>query len=295
MHDHTAAVTIQSAYRRHMVKKMISEWSHAAANMQRLFRGHMGRVKAARFRHIVNKRLRMEYFNHQASIVQKLFRGYYSRKYVHSFYARKDFIASVMEEGVVVKKELHHTYVTQCNARHMIVSKKLTTEIEKFMASNHIHVSTSSQKGIFYSPYASILGKQNTFEVWIKATQKKRICQAHVMNKHGTLEKTKHESIYRNHYVTTMGPYVTPFEKRREEEKKAKLSQLASVDFITAIGREKSYPFKGMTIRIETEWGKHYKSRKDSQRKYEDMYLKVSNKPFFVVVPSRREFSCGGL
>jgi hypothetical protein len=39
------------------------------------------------------------YFNAQATVIQRYFRGYYSRKYVHSLAARRQFIAKALQRS----------------------------------------------------------------------------------------------------------------------------------------------------------------------------------------------------
>ena len=43
------------------------------------------------------------YFDSQATCIQRHFRGYWSRKYVHSFYTRKAYLASIAAKNAEVK------------------------------------------------------------------------------------------------------------------------------------------------------------------------------------------------
>ena len=78
--------------------------SFAANEIQRAFRGHLGRNKAS-------SSLKNKYDNRQLSLfhylciqIQKSFRGYYSRKYKQSMRKRKRYCQRISEEGEKVRK-----------------------------------------------------------------------------------------------------------------------------------------------------------------------------------------------
>ena len=94
--------------------------SYAANEIQRAFRGHLGRKKAS-------NSLKNKYDNRQLSLfhylciqIQKSFRGYYSRKYKQSMRKRKGYCQRIFEEGEKVRKMMEQYSEEQIQVVKMI-------------------------------------------------------------------------------------------------------------------------------------------------------------------------------
>jgi hypothetical protein len=90
-----------------LVGFMLRRWNRAATDVQRLYRGHLGRVRFKIKQVEVGKEIRLAFFNAKATLIQRVYRGFYSRKYVHSFYDRKHFISRSLGVGDMIKKDVH--------------------------------------------------------------------------------------------------------------------------------------------------------------------------------------------
>lgn len=80
--------------------------SLAATEIQRVFRGHLGRERVKYFfyeREQIRQFARFQYFALQ---LQKCFRGYYSRKYRRNHARRKQYIKDVIDVGEKVRSML---------------------------------------------------------------------------------------------------------------------------------------------------------------------------------------------
>jgi hypothetical protein len=125
----------------------------ASIQVQRVFRGYLGRNKSARALAATKRAARMGFFHYQASQVQKLFRGYYSRRYYHDFFARKQYIQDVVVKSEKLKVELaaHRRALLERDARAREESAR--EEFSKVTENLHHLLSTKCQPGIYNSPY----------------------------------------------------------------------------------------------------------------------------------------------
>ena len=71
-----------------------------------MIRGYLARQKFT-----IKKKQRfttknLKYFDYQARIIQRYFRGYYSRMYIHDFFARSNYIKFIDDKNLETRKEL---------------------------------------------------------------------------------------------------------------------------------------------------------------------------------------------
>mmetsp|Transcript_8275 Transcript_8275/g.1090 ORF Transcript_8275/g.1090 Transcript_8275/m.1090 type:complete len:85 (-) Transcript_8275:185-439(-) len=67
--------------------------------IKKVFKGYHIRKK---FWGLINQQLshnRFMFYSYAAISIQRMYRGYYSRKYVHDFYARKKYIRYIEEKN----------------------------------------------------------------------------------------------------------------------------------------------------------------------------------------------------
>ncbi|KAG0555425.1 hypothetical protein M758_12G170100 [Ceratodon purpureus] len=156
--EYNATIKIQVATRRFLVKQLIKKWRKSAKEIQRFYRGHLGREYFHECRRKRDYELRMAYFNYHALYVQRCFRGYWSRKYICDYYARKAFIAACVLAGKRMRTLCTMNYKLEVSEEQKEAKRKLDEEINKFFSENHHRCSTEVVKGAFYSPYVAIFG-----------------------------------------------------------------------------------------------------------------------------------------
>eukprot|EP01063_Lacrimia_lanifica_P014380 TRINITY_DN20996_c0_g1_i1.p1 TRINITY_DN20996_c0_g1~~TRINITY_DN20996_c0_g1_i1.p1 ORF type:complete len:257 (+),score=116.32 TRINITY_DN20996_c0_g1_i1:127-897(+) len=89
----------------------------AVLTMQRVFRGHLARLKVERMKIEAAKRDKQSLLDHFATAVQRIFRGFYVRKWVADHYKRKAYLAQVVEKSNEVRQMGQQHYEEQL-ARH---------------------------------------------------------------------------------------------------------------------------------------------------------------------------------
>ncbi|GMH42225.1 hypothetical protein BSKO_10144 [Bryopsis sp. KO-2023] len=108
-----------------------------------------------------------------ATRIQRRWRGFFSRKYLHDFYARKAFLASIREKNDAVRKQIQTEYEEALVEQERQVEEEAQTQFrDKIMALHHL-VSTSASPGIFNSPFDIVKGTIPTVngtpvEDWLK-------------------------------------------------------------------------------------------------------------------------------
>ncbi len=80
----------------------------SAMAIQRIYRGHLGRVQYHQEKRAKLRRERIEYFNSKATAIQKVFRGYYFRKYHLDFYERKKRLQAIAEMNEKIRYQMQY-------------------------------------------------------------------------------------------------------------------------------------------------------------------------------------------
>jgi IQ calmodulin-binding motif len=87
-----AAVKIEALWRMYKQRKYYLHQQWAVSVIKRVFRGYRTRKNFWKLTHIALAHQRKEFFSYNAVCIQRIYRGYYSRKYLHDFYARKKYL-----------------------------------------------------------------------------------------------------------------------------------------------------------------------------------------------------------
>jgi hypothetical protein len=74
--------------------------------IQRVFRGHLGRLYVREKRREKWEAKELSFFTYLCIQLQKCFRGYYSRKYKHDQARRKQYCRMLIEQGELVRQNL---------------------------------------------------------------------------------------------------------------------------------------------------------------------------------------------
>jgi len=156
--EEAAALFLQSRWRGFIVRSGLRELSATALYCQRVWRGYLGRQRFREQLEQHNKRLREAYFAYMATSIQRVWRGYLSRKHVHSFYARKAYLAHVAAKNAETRAMLEEEYHRAVAAQEDAAREKAQTRFGNTIQKMHHLVSTTAQPGIFNSPYAYVNG-----------------------------------------------------------------------------------------------------------------------------------------
>ena len=148
-----AALKIQRLFRGQTVRALVQRWRDAAGFIQRVFRGHMGRLRSHAARAEVLRVERLAVFHYHTLAVQKTFRGYYSRRYYHDFYARQAYLSEVVRTSEALREQLVSVRATQAAAAEDAAARRTEDEFREVTQNLHHLVSTAAQPGIFNNPF----------------------------------------------------------------------------------------------------------------------------------------------
>ena len=98
-----AVIDIQRCFRGWRTRCVLKHWDDCARLIERVYRGHVGRLIASARCKVVQSQQRVALYEYCAAVIQKTFRGFYSRKYVHDFRARKAYIRRVVDASSNVR------------------------------------------------------------------------------------------------------------------------------------------------------------------------------------------------
>ncbi|XP_058485850.1 spermatogenesis-associated protein 17 [Solea solea] len=151
--EHQAATCIQSWFRACKVHAYIRHLHKKAIIIQKIWRGFTAR---ARFRQMVKEAyfiMKMNFYEEMAVRIQRRWRGFYVRKYVHNFYARKNYLAEVSWKNKVIRSGLDELEELQKRERDCLdVIKEQTNKVYQAHRLHHL-LSTKQRPGIFNSPF----------------------------------------------------------------------------------------------------------------------------------------------
>lgn len=148
-----SVITIQRAYRGTRCRHSINDKRWGSREIQRVFRGHLGRIAATAAK---NKKLNLEYilpFHFYASQIQKVFLGYYSRKYIHNVSDHKNFVRKLIETNNEAKKRLNEHYESLMKSEEQAAEEIAERHFKQHAGNLHHLVSTSAIPGVYRHPY----------------------------------------------------------------------------------------------------------------------------------------------
>lgn len=148
-----AAIVIQAWFRASRVRSYISHLNVSATQIQRRWRGYLGRI---RIRNILKEAvytMRMRHYNSMAVLVQKAWRGYYSRKYIFDYYRRKSYLEAVIIKNASIREDLKEFEENQMHNRAKEAEKLIIESQTMWARKNHHLLSTTVQPGIYNSPF----------------------------------------------------------------------------------------------------------------------------------------------
>jgi hypothetical protein len=224
-----AAVTsIQNNYRGMMCRDLYKRKRAGAVMMQRLFRGYTGRNCAAEALSEGVKRQEIAFFHYHVAVLQRSLRGFYSRKYVHDFYARKAYIQSVVEKSNMLRTQL----AAQREASKREEQQRKLREAQKSFkeATQTLHhlVSTKSRLGVYRSPFSDDL-QPTAFGVPIEEHLRRNTRE--ILHTRG-LKTARHVKRRTRGSVLAQDPYDEIQAVIRAETRHSKMRRVSRKDFV---------------------------------------------------------------
>ncbi|PNH07657.1 Spermatogenesis-associated protein 17 [Tetrabaena socialis] len=153
-----AVVTIQAYARGFIVRRRLQRLTRTVTTIQRHWRGYLGRLRGRLALAAYNRALRRAYFDAMATVVQRWWRGFYSRKYIHDYYARKRYLQAVRERNNQARAELNLEAERAIIMQRQEAEERARRLFADKVAKLHHLVSTATQPGIFNSPYSIATG-----------------------------------------------------------------------------------------------------------------------------------------
>jgi len=148
-----ACTTIQAIRRGIIVRRRLKIFSKSCVHIQRIWRGFLARQLAAHISMLRDKARALQLWNRQAVILQKTFRAFHSRRYKHSFYERRAYLASVAAKDESVRELAESVADATYEERELTRHEAEQTEFNKLAKDLHHLVSTANTPGVFNSPY----------------------------------------------------------------------------------------------------------------------------------------------
>lgn len=143
-----SCITIQKNFRGASSRSKVAFKSRAANEIERVFRGHMGR-KQARLNKKIKFNVRQFLLMHFYALqVQRSYRGFYSRKYRANHSKRKEFMKKTLEKAIEIRKQLYKYATDQALREEKEYQDNKTNEFRKYAENLHHLVSTHNIPGV---------------------------------------------------------------------------------------------------------------------------------------------------
>ena len=103
--DRWMAIKLQAAFRSYMARKKWKKLIDSVILIQRWIRGYLARRAFVKKKMARYTKKNHKYFDYQARIIQRYFRGYYSRMYIHDYFARDNYLEFIKDKNEQTRKE----------------------------------------------------------------------------------------------------------------------------------------------------------------------------------------------
>jgi len=281
-----ACVRIQ-AFRRGIVCRRYTKFKHECAQrVQRTFRGSLARVKTKAIRKFRMEIESMAYFHYQAAAIQRVFRGFYSRRYTHDFYARKQFIQDVVKTSEKLRESLadHRRQLEEEARRKEEEDKRI--EFSKITQNLHHLLSTQSQPGIYNSPFIqddppTVYNKkvEDHLNEQFKDYLRKEGGVVSISDRKKSIRDSRPIS---RRTLRSEGEYITAQDRTKKAERFERYKNVSSKNF-TTYGKI-SHPIP-QPIATGTEYIEFWRIAKSSRA-----FPSKNRKPFFTRVRNGKDF-----
>lgn len=152
-----AAVHIQSCFRGSVVRARWHMLLVSGRIIQRVLRGFLARCKVSALHTARSLRMNRLFFDHCAAVIQKFFRGHWSRKTIHDYYRRKQYLAKIGERGRWTTAYLNQEFDEKVQAQKENEERAMRDEFDNLAGELHHLMSTASIPGVYNPPYSDVL------------------------------------------------------------------------------------------------------------------------------------------
>eukprot|EP00274_Cyanoptyche_gloeocystis_P005097 CAMPEP_0196654394 /NCGR_PEP_ID=MMETSP1086-20130531/4092_1 /TAXON_ID=77921 /ORGANISM="Cyanoptyche gloeocystis , Strain SAG4.97" /LENGTH=339 /DNA_ID=CAMNT_0041986119 /DNA_START=67 /DNA_END=1086 /DNA_ORIENTATION=+ len=297
-----SSVLIQRIWRGFWVRKSLKKKHGKAVIIQRIFRGHLGRQKYARICKDQIMQERMSYFYQAATAVQRIFRGYYSRKYIHNYYLRKSYLASVMSKTSTVLQDIHATHEQQMLFDEETKKKRELEEFQSTISSLHHLLSTRTIPGVYNLSQQPVTAYSMPIERHLRQSFQ-HLCSMNPKTEQGGVACSTCFACYskqassrrrndgtqtssssgerRRLSIQAQSPYDVVTETAREDKRTNDLNRIAG-NFLPS-GKAPQKPYV-QSLASASPYQNHWSIRDENKN------LRLSNKPFYTTLPKGRLF-----
>lgn len=198
-----AAISIQSIRRGIVVRRRIKACLKSCCSIQRVWRGLLARQYACYLSMMRDKRRAHALWTRMATVIQKTFRAFHSRRYKHSFYERKAYLASVAIKEEKVRELSEAVAERTYQEREQLRIEEDRAEFQTLAKDLHHLVSTANIPGVFNSPYniEPVRAFGAPVETQLKTTfAKSQYLQRHMMR---SLGSQRYKALHRNSFGNT--------------------------------------------------------------------------------------------
>jgi len=234
-----AAITIQSINRGIVARRRINACLKSCCSIQRIWRGFLAKEYACHLSMLRDKRRAHALWMRMATVIQKTFRAFHSRRYKHSYYERKAYLASVTLKDQKVRELSEAVAESTFTEREQLRMHQDQDEFQTLAKDLHHLVSTSNIPGVFNSPYnmEPVRAFGAPVETQLKTTfSRSQYLQRHMMRSLGSQRyKAMHTNLVNtNGSVGTSGSYThashpRPLEPVTEERTPRQTKQSSAI------------------------------------------------------------------
>uniref|UniRef100_S4RRA7 Spermatogenesis associated 17 n=1 Tax=Petromyzon marinus TaxID=7757 RepID=S4RRA7_PETMA len=97
--------------------------------------------------------MKLAFFNAMAVKIQKIWRGYYVRKYVHNYYALRNYLDGLAIKHEIIRNELDEYAAVQSQDRQFLALQTAEQQSDYQARKTHYLLSTHQIAGIYNSPF----------------------------------------------------------------------------------------------------------------------------------------------
>ncbi|CAK0899027.1 unnamed protein product [Prorocentrum cordatum] len=152
-----SATMIQSVWRASQVRGRWHSVVHATVLVQRIGRGWLARARTQMMRDANRRRQNLRFHEHCATVFQKVYRGWWSRRNLHDFYGRKDYLAKVEKRGEYTVEYLAKERQQRATEAKLHEEEQMRQEFDSLAGELHHLVSTKTIAGVYNPPYSDVL------------------------------------------------------------------------------------------------------------------------------------------
>ena len=147
--EYEACICVQRNYRGYRVRNRLHVLATAATEIQRIARGHKGKLIAKARQEEVDILHQKGIYHSLATIIQRAFRGFYSRKYKSNFYDRKKYLGGIVAKGEKLRAQTLEHYMKSKEEDERVEREETYREFKNLTENLHHLLSTKQQPGIY--------------------------------------------------------------------------------------------------------------------------------------------------